>query len=68
MTAMGGMFAVFASSAARRLASLESALDLDRGGGEVLEEAERFPPRMCATETWTPNVQKVYARLGPRGV
>jgi hypothetical protein len=32
-----------------RLAVVQSALDLDTGGGEVLAEATRFPPLMCAS-------------------
>ncbi|NMK47217.1 class I SAM-dependent methyltransferase [Achromobacter sp. Bel] len=58
----------YARLLAQRLASVESALDLDTGGGEVLAEAERFPPRMVATEAWLPNVQKARERLGARGV
>ena len=58
----------YARLLAQRLASVESALDLDTGGGEVLAEAERFPPRMIATEAWPPNAQKARERLGARGV
>ncbi|MCY1533087.1 hypothetical protein D9M68_683960 [compost metagenome] len=53
---------------AQRLAQAQSALDLDTGGGEVLAEAPRFPPRMCATETWPPNARQARARLAVRGV
>lgn len=58
----------YARLLAQRLASAESALDLDTGGGEVLAEAERFPPCMVATEAWPPNAQKARERLGARGV
>ena len=58
----------YARLLAQRLAGVQSALDLDTGGGEVLGEAPRFPPEMCATEAWPPNVQKARARLGARGV
>lgn len=58
----------YAQLLAQRLASVESALDLDTGGGEVLGEAERFPPRMYATEAWPPNAHKARERLGARGV
>jgi SAM-dependent methyltransferase len=51
-----------------RLVGVESALDLDTGGGEVLAEATRFPPRMTATESWPPNAQRARELLGPRGV
>lgn len=40
----------YARMMAERLARVESALDLDTGGGEVLAEAPVLPPRMCATE------------------
>jgi len=53
---------------AERLGQARSALDLDTGGGEVLAEAPRFPPRMCATESWPPNVERARQRLSPRGV
>lgn len=58
----------YARLLAQRLAGIESALDIDTGGGEVLDEAPRFPPRMCATESWQPNVRKAHERLSPRGV
>lgn len=52
---------------AARLAKANAALDLDTGGGEVLAEAEVFPPTMAATEAWPPNVAKATALLHPRG-
>ena len=52
----------------RRLGQVASALDVDTGGGEVLAEAVRFPPRMVATEPWPPNAQRARDLLGPRGV
>lgn len=52
----------------QRLAHVESALDLDTGGGEVLDEMPRFPAQMCATEAWPPNAQKARERLAARGV
>ncbi|WP_249320467.1 class I SAM-dependent methyltransferase [Delftia acidovorans] len=58
----------YARLLALRLASVESALDLDTGGGEVLAEAEHLPPRMVATEAWPPNAQQARERLGARGV
>ncbi|MBD8059063.1 class I SAM-dependent methyltransferase [Cellulomonas sp. JH27-2] len=51
-----------------RLAQVRSALDLDTGGGEVLDEASTFPPRMVVTEGWPPNAAQARDRLGPRGV
>ncbi|MCK0110578.1 class I SAM-dependent methyltransferase [Ornithinimicrobium sp. F0845] len=53
---------------AERLATVDSALDLDTGGGEVLGEAAALPPRMAATEAWPPNLVRARERLGPRGV
>lgn len=58
----------YARLLAQRLAQAQSALDLDTGGGEVLAEAPRFPPRMCATEAWPPNARQAHARLAARGV
>lgn len=58
----------YASLLAQRLASVQSALDLDTGGGEVLGEAPGFPPVMRATEAWPPNARKAHERLAARGV
>ncbi|QDO87473.1 class I SAM-dependent methyltransferase [Ornithinimicrobium ciconiae] len=58
----------YAARQAQRLASASSALDLDTGGGEVLDETPTLPPRMVATEAWPPNLARARARLGPRGV
>ncbi|MQA93560.1 MAG: methyltransferase domain-containing protein [Streptosporangiales bacterium] len=41
-----------------RLASVQSALDLETGGGEVLAGAAPLPPVMAATESWPPNLAK----------
>lgn len=58
----------FARLLADRLCHVESALDIDTGGGEVVAEAPRFPPRMVVTEGWPPNAQRARELLGPRGV
>lgn len=58
----------YARSLTQRLAQVDSALDLDTGGGEVLDEATVFPSRMFATEAWHPNLERARRRLGPRGV
>lgn len=58
----------YARLLAERLGRVESALDLDTGGGEVLAEAPSFPPRMVASEGWPPNAQRAQELLGPRGV
>lgn len=53
---------------ADRLAHVESALDVDTGGGEVLAEMPVLPPRMCAIEGWTVNRLLARTRLEARGV
>lgn len=58
----------YARLLAQRLAGVQAALDLDTGGGEVLGEATRYPPLMCATEAWPPNARKAHERLAARGV
>jgi hypothetical protein len=58
----------YAKLLARRLGRVESALDIDTGGGEVVAGAPTFPPRMVATEAWPPNAQRARELLGPRGV
>ncbi|WP_353944474.1 class I SAM-dependent methyltransferase [Streptomyces sp. HUAS MG91] len=51
-----------------RLGTVDSALDLHTGGGEVLDLAPRLPLLTAATEGWPPNVAKASRRLAPRGV
>ncbi|MDO3646244.1 class I SAM-dependent methyltransferase [Nocardia mangyaensis] len=51
-----------------RLAVASAALDLQTGGGEVLEGVAQLPPVTVATEAWPPNVAKATALLRPRGV
>ena len=51
-----------------RLKTATAALDIQTGGGEVLAEAEIFPPTMVATESWPPNIAKATPLLHPRGV
>ena len=53
---------------ASRLDGVSSALDVDTGGGEVIGEAPRLPPRMVVTESWPPNVEHARRLLTPRGV
>ncbi|MFD9095516.1 class I SAM-dependent methyltransferase [Streptomyces collinus] len=63
----------YARSAGERLARAEAALDVQTGGGEVLDfalgraEPDR-PSLVAATEGWPPNVAKATALLRPRGV
>jgi SAM-dependent methyltransferase len=58
----------YATLLADRLSRVESALDLDTGGGEVLAEVAVLPPRMVVTEAWPPNLRRARALLAPRGV
>ncbi|POX51486.1 SAM-dependent methyltransferase [Streptomyces sp. Ru71] len=62
----------YATSMAERLASAAAALDLQTGGGEVLDfalgRAAKAPALVVATEGWPPNVAKATALLRPRGV
>ncbi|MGH3588427.1 MAG: class I SAM-dependent methyltransferase [Pseudonocardia sp.] len=51
-----------------RLATVDAALDLQTGGGEVLAAAPSLPRLLVATEGWPPNVTAATARLHPRGV
>lgn len=57
---------------ADRLAGATAALDLQTGGGEVLDfalgRAPKSPPLTVATEGWPPNVAKATALLAARGV
>lgn len=58
----------YAGLLADRLATTDAALDLDTGGGEVVDEAASLPPTMTVTESWPPNARQAQDRLGPRGV
>ncbi|MGW6888363.1 class I SAM-dependent methyltransferase [Streptomyces chartreusis] len=62
----------YAVSLAHRLAGASAALDLQTGGGEVLDfalgRAPKAPVLTVATEGWPPNVAKATALLAPRGV
>ncbi|MBO3749988.1 SAM-dependent methyltransferase [Streptosporangiaceae bacterium NEAU-GS5] len=53
---------------ASRLPHVAAALDIDAGGGEVIAEVPRLPPRMVVSEGWPPNVERARALLSPRGV
>jgi len=62
----------YAVSLAGRLAAATAALDVQTGGGEVLdfalERAAKAPGLTAATEGWPPNVAKATALLRPRGI
>ena len=53
---------------ARRLRDATCALDIDTGGGELVDEAPSLPPHMVVTESWPPNLRQAQHLLGPRGV
>ncbi|WP_405731819.1 class I SAM-dependent methyltransferase [Streptomyces sp. NBC_00028] len=63
----------YATAMADRLAGATAALDIQTGGGEVLDFAlaqvePKAPVLAVATEGWPPNVTKATALLRPRGV
>lgn len=62
----------YAVAMAGRLAGATAALDVQTGGGEVLDfalgRAARTPPLTAATEGWPPNTARATALLRPRGV
>lgn len=57
----------YAALLARRIGRARAPLDLDTGGGEVLDEAPLLPAGTLATEGWPPNVALARQRLEPRG-
>lgn len=62
----------YAMSMAGRLGRASAVLDIQTGGGEVLDfaldQAPKRPLLAVATEGWPPNVAKATALLRPRGV
>ncbi|MGV9252181.1 class I SAM-dependent methyltransferase [Streptomyces sp. NPDC003697] len=62
----------YAMTVARRLAGAHAALDVQTGGGEVLDfalgRAARRPALVAATEGWAPNAARATALLRSRGV
>ncbi|MEU6535311.1 class I SAM-dependent methyltransferase [Streptomyces sp. NPDC047000] len=64
----------YARSAAERLARATAALDIQTGGGEVLDfalgriPAGHLPTLLAATEGWPPNLARATGLLAPRGV
>jgi len=47
---------------------IQSMLDIGTGGGEILASLAPFPPKVCATETYPPNVITARKKLEPLGV
>ncbi|MEU9588756.1 methyltransferase domain-containing protein [Streptomyces sp. NPDC048193] len=63
----------YARTMGGRLAAATAVLDVQTGGGEVLDialgvAAPHRPPLVVATEGWAPNVAKATELLRPRGV
>ncbi|WP_413319887.1 methyltransferase domain-containing protein [Agrococcus sp. 1P02AA] len=58
----------YARLLAERVGAARAPLDLDTGGGEVLDEAPTIPVGTVATEGWPANLALARARLRPRGV
>ncbi|MBW8173534.1 class I SAM-dependent methyltransferase [Ornithinimicrobium sp. Arc0846-15] len=58
----------FAKQLSARLRRVDSALDIDTGGGEVISRAPSLPSTMVVTEGWWPNAQHAQHLLAPRGV
>jgi hypothetical protein len=58
----------YSRTIAARLPHATAALDIDTGGGEILAGIPALPARMCATESWPPNLERARKMLGPRGV
>lgn len=62
----------YATAQAERLSRATAALDIQTGGGEVLDfalgRAPKVPALTVATEGWPPNVAKATTLLRPRGV
>ncbi|MBB1155548.1 MULTISPECIES: methyltransferase domain-containing protein [Amycolatopsis] len=50
-----------------RLRDVQSVVDIQTGGGEVLAGVPVLPPLTVATESWPPNLEKAAALLEPRG-
>ncbi|MFD6922814.1 class I SAM-dependent methyltransferase [Streptomyces sp. NPDC059944] len=57
----------YARAMGERLGRARAALDIQTGGGEVLNSAPTLPALTAATEGWPPNVRKATALLHPRG-
>jgi SAM-dependent methyltransferase len=52
---------------AQRMATATAALDIQTGGGEVLAQIPKPPPRVVATESWPPNVEIARRNLATLG-
>jgi SAM-dependent methyltransferase len=57
----------FAEALGARMSRVESALDLETGGGEVLATIPKAPRVLVATESWPPNIAIARERLATLG-
>jgi SAM-dependent methyltransferase len=57
----------YARTVGERMTRARAALDIETGGGEVLDSVPGLPALIAATESWPPNVARATARLHPRG-
>ncbi|KAF9556803.1 hypothetical protein EC968_007938 [Mortierella alpina] len=57
----------YAKAMSERMGQSTAAVDLQTGGGEVLNTVKTFPPLIAATESWPPNLAISSKRLAPRG-
>jgi SAM-dependent methyltransferase len=58
----------YAEQVAARASRVDSMLDLQSGGGELLAQLPAVPPLLVATEGYAPNVNVAARNLHPRGV
>ncbi|MFC0540422.1 class I SAM-dependent methyltransferase [Kutzneria chonburiensis] len=58
----------YARLIAARMADVQSVLDVQTGGGEVLNTVTQLPPRTAVTEGWPPSLAVARRLLEPRGV
>jgi len=58
----------YTAIAKARMQGIVAMVDMGTGGGEILASLAPFACRVCATETYAPNVAVARERLGPLGV
>jgi SAM-dependent methyltransferase len=58
----------YKDSIRKAMASAQSLLDIDTGGGEFLASLQPLPLQTCATESYPPNIPVARQRLEPLGV
>jgi hypothetical protein len=58
----------YATKVGVRMRGTNTMLDMGTGVGEILASLAPFPPRVCTTESYPPNVVVARQRLEPLGV